>query len=93
MLFRYFWEDWVVTKDFKKYPKLEHYVKEKIFNEFGSNSLEDAEVKIVGHLCRDFIPYKEDIFGPYPDLLKPYLNNPKYRLIISKGKIIGREEL
>jgi hypothetical protein len=34
-----------------------------------------------------------EVFGPYPELLKPYLNEPKYLLKYHNDKIVGREEV
>ena len=92
MLLRYFWEDWMELKDYVRYPMLEDYVDEKIKHEFGTDSLAEAERLCVKRVCGDFIRYDPKIFGAYPDLLKPYLERPKYKLIYKDGKIIGRDE-
>jgi glycosyltransferase involved in cell wall biosynthesis len=92
MMLRYFWEDWMELKDYVKYPMLEDYVREKIRDEFGTGSLEEAEKLCVKRICSNFIRYDPRIFGPYPELLKPYLEKPKYRLKYENGKIIGRDE-
>jgi len=92
MLLRYFWEDWMELKDYRRYPKLEDYVNEKIKSEFETDSREEAASLCVKRVCSNFIRYDPQIFGPYPDLLKPYLERPKYRLKYKDGKIIGRDE-
>lgn len=92
MLLRYFWEEWMELKDYKKYPKIEDYFNEKIKDEFGTDSWKEAERFCVKRVCNNFVRYDPQIFGPYPDLLKPYLEKPKYRLIYKDGKIIGRNE-
>ena len=92
MLLRYFWEDWMRLKDYQKYPRLEDYVEEKIKEEFGTDSWEEAQRLCVERVCRNYIPYNPEIFGPYPDLLKPYLENPKYRLKYKNAKIVRRDE-
>jgi hypothetical protein len=79
-------------KDYTKYPKLEDYVNEKIKDEFGTDSRAEAERLCVKRVCGNFIPYDPQIFGPYPDLLRPYLEKSKYKLIYENGKIIGRDE-
>jgi len=92
MLLRYFWEDWMELKDYEKYPKVEDYVNEKIKDEFETDSWKEAERLCAKRVCSNFIRYDPQIFGPYPDLLKPYLERPKYKLIYEDGKIIGRDE-
>ncbi len=92
MLLRYFWEEWMELKDYARYPKLEDYVDEKIKDEFGTDSRAEAEKMCIKRICRDFIRYDPKTFGAYPDLLKPYLERPKYRLIYKDGKIVARDE-
>ena len=92
MLLRYFWEDWMDLKDYEKYPKLEDYVVEKIKHEFETDSLEKAASLCVKRICNNFIRYDPQIFGSCPELLKPYLERPKYKLIYEDGKIVGRVE-
>lgn len=92
MLLRYFWEDWMELKDYEKYPKVEDYVDEKIKDEFKANSWEEAEKVCVKRVCGNFIRYDSQIFGVYPELLRPHLQNPKYRLKYENGKIVGRDE-
>jgi hypothetical protein len=44
-------------------------------------------------ICKTVIPYDKMKCGDYPDLLKRQLENPKYKLIYEKGKIIGRNDV
>lgn len=92
MLLRYFWEDWMELKDYQRFPTIEDYVNQKIEGEFGTSSWEEAKRICVQRICRDYIRYDPEVFGQYPELLKPHLQNPKYRLKYRDGKIIGREE-
>lgn len=92
MLLRCFWDEWMEMKDYKRYPKIEDYVDEKIKDEFKTDSLEEAASLCVKRVCNNFIRYDPQIFGPYPDLLKPCLERVKYKLIYKDGKIIGRDE-
>jgi len=92
MLLRYFWEDWMELKDYKKFPTLEDYVNDKIEGEFGTKSWEEAQKICVQRVCSNHIRYDQKAFGPYPDLLKPHLENPRYRLRYKDGKIVGRDE-
>jgi len=92
MLLRYFWADWMELKDYQKFPSLEDYVNDKVEGAFGTNSWTEAQTICIQRDCSDYIPYDHEIFVPYPDLLKPYLENPKYRLKYKEGKIAGRDE-
>jgi len=92
MLLRYFWENWMELKDYQRFPTLHHYVDNKIESEFGTSSWKEAERICVQRVCQDHIRYDPEVFGPYPDLLKPYLNKPKYSLKYQNNSIAGREE-
>lgn len=92
MLLRHFWEEWIGLKDYKKFSTLEDYVDHRIEGVFGTKSWEEAQRICVQRACQNYIPYNPDLFGPYPDLLKPYLDNPKYRLKYKDGKVAGRDE-
>lgn len=92
MLLRYFWEDWMELKDYTRYPTLEDYVSEKIEEEFGTTSWEKAQDILMQNTFSNYVRFNSEIFGPYPDLLKPYVDNPKYKLIYEKNRIAGRIE-
>lgn len=92
MLLRYFWEDWMILKDYERYPMLEDYVNEKIKDEFGTDSWREAMDLCVERVCRDYTRFDPGTFGPYPDLLMPYLKSTKYRLVYKNGTIAGRDE-
>lgn len=92
MLLRYYWEDWMELKDYIRYPTLEDYVNERIERDFGTKSWQEAQHIGVKRVCQNIIPYNKDLFGAYPDLLHPYLENPKYKLKYKDGEIVGRDE-
>jgi len=93
MLLRRYWEGWMELKDYRSFPALEDYVDERIKLEFGTQSWEKAQNICLERLFRDYIPYDPDRFGPYPDVLQPYLEKGGYRLKYEDGIITGREEL
>jgi len=92
MLLRYFWEDWMELNDYERFPALEDYVEERIDREFGTSSWEEAEGICVQRSCLNHIRYDPKVFGPYPELLNPFFERPRYRLKYKNGQIIGRDE-
>jgi glycosyltransferase involved in cell wall biosynthesis len=92
MLLRYFWEDWMELKDYQRFPALEDYVKLSIEGEFGTKLWKEAERICIQQTFRDHIRYDSELFGTYPELLQPYLNEQRYSLIYHNDKIVGREE-
>lgn len=90
LLLRYFWEDWMEGKEYGRYPTLEDYVAAHIEKEFGSSRMEEAQALCVKRILQDHIPFNVEQFGPYPELLKPFLSEPKYRINYEDGHISGR---
>ncbi len=92
MLLRYFWEKWMKNADYKKFPSIDDFVNAYLPDTFGTSSWKEAQEILCSRSLSCHIPYDSGMFGPYPDLLKPYLEKPKYKLIYRDGKIIGRDE-
>jgi len=92
MLLRYFWEDWMALKDYQRFPTLDDYVNANIEREFRTTSWKEAQKICLQKICQNYIPYDPEVFGPYPELLKPHLERPKYQLEYENGKIVGRDE-
>jgi hypothetical protein len=92
MLLRYFWEDWMELKDYQRFPTLDDYVNANIEREFRTTSWKEAQKICLQKICQNYIPYDPEVFGPYPELLKPHLERPKYQLKYENGKIVERDE-
>ena len=92
MLLRYFWEDWMELKDYQRFPALGDYAQAKIEGEFGTKVWKEAERLCIKRTLGDHIRYDPGLFGSYPDLLQPYLNEPRYSMIYQNDRIVGREE-
>jgi len=92
MLLRYFWEEWMERKDYERYPTLEEYVTAHVEREFGTTSTEEAQKKCVNRMLRNHIPFEANVFGPYPELLKPLLQQSAYRIQYKDGQIATRVE-
>jgi hypothetical protein len=92
MLLRYFWEDWMELKDYLRYPTLESYVEANIEKEFGTSLMKEAQELCVSRMLQHHIPFDHDRFGPYPELLKPYLVHPKYQIQYENDRTSGRKE-
>jgi len=80
--------EWLETRSYKKFNRIEDFVTSKI----GTN-WNEAEKSFMINFCKNLVPYNQNLFGNYPELLKPYLKNPKYKLIYQNGKIVGRSDV
>lgn len=92
LLLRYFWEDWMERKEYERFPTLEGYVAARIESVFGTSRMEEAQAICLQRMLKDHIPFDTGRFGPYPELLKPFLEKPKYRIMYEAGRISGRSE-
>jgi glycosyltransferase involved in cell wall biosynthesis len=92
MLLRYFWEEWMELKDYIRYPRLEDYVFAKIETEFGTTSMEEAQRRCVNKMLQRHIHFNTEQFGPYPEKLRPLLEQTSYRIQYQDGRISGRTE-
>ena len=92
MLLRYFWEEWMELKDYLRYPTLEDYAAAHIEKEFGTPLMEEAQKQCMGKVLQNHIPFDAERFGPYPAMLKPFLDQTPYRIQYQNGRVSGRTE-
>jgi len=93
MLLRNYWIDWMEMKDYETFPDLESFVTYKIKQENKYDCIEAAAKNYVVEYCKKLIPFDKNKYGDYPSILKDQLLNPKYKIIYSNGKIIGRNDV
>jgi len=92
MLLSWLWKRYLMDP---RRPKAEAFpaYRDRIVPElFGTASLEEAARRFSERAFRELVPYDRDRFGDYPTLLKPFLEQPTYRLLYQDGQIVGREE-
>lgn len=92
MLMRDFWEEWMEKKEYERYPTLEEYVKGHINDKFGTSQIKEAAQRCLEKALAFHFPYDEKKFGPYPELLRPYLASPSYLIEYINGKPRYRRE-
>lgn len=91
-LMRHFWLEWLGQGDFRTYSTLESYALARIRDHWGLSDLEEAARRFMAHYCRSLVPVAAELCGPYPELLLPYLSQPRYRVEYRDGVITGRSE-
>ncbi|MFC1608341.1 glycosyltransferase [Candidatus Latescibacterota bacterium] len=90
---RKYWEIWRKMNDFKRYPELTQYTQERIIEDYGTDSSEDAGVLYMRERFSNLIPFDRDTHGDYPELLKPFLDTVHQRLVYRNGFIVGRSDI
>jgi len=93
LLYRRFWTDWRETGDYAEFPNLQDYVKYRIRSDWGIEEMDRAARLNLQELCRRLVPYDEEKYGGYPELLKTEVENPRYKLICEHGSIVGRNDV
>ena len=89
---RHFWLEWLRKGDFKTHPTLESYTLAHMQDKWGFSDPEKAIQHFIVLYCEGLDKYDSHLCGSYPELLKPYLTDPKYRVLYKDGRIIGRTE-
>ncbi len=68
------------------------YMNQRIKIDFATDSVEEAGDKYLKQILGDVKPLDPAIYDGYPAVLKPCLENPRYKLIYENGKIVKRIE-
>ncbi|MBT4485860.1 MAG: glycosyltransferase [Candidatus Latescibacteria bacterium] len=90
---RKYWEEWRKLNDFTTFPTLASYAKIHIREDYETDSFEEAGTLYLRESFRNLVPYDREKFGDYPELIKPYIENPLFRLVYRAGRIAGRSDI
>ncbi len=91
-LLGHFWLEWLGQGDFRAFPSLEAFALAQARARWGLSDLDEAADFFMGQYCRGLVPFDPDRCGPYPDLLRPFLDRPRYRVEYRERRIVGRTE-
>jgi hypothetical protein len=91
-LLRHFWLEWLGREEFEAYPTLEAFARAEARARWGTTDLEEAARAFMTEYCRGLVPFDPERCGPYPELMRPYLARPRYRVEYRGGEIVGRAE-
>jgi len=73
MFLRWFWTDWLEAISRGEKYGLNEYICFRIKKDWGLNKWEDGVAFVKKELQKKIVKYDENKYGPYPDLLRPYL--------------------
>ncbi|MFC1528819.1 glycosyltransferase, partial [Candidatus Latescibacterota bacterium] len=90
---RKYWEEWRKLNDLTTFPTLASYAKTRIREDYGTDSFEEAGALYMRERFRNLVPYDRERFGDYPELMKPYIESPPFRLVYRNGRIAGRSDI
>lgn len=90
MLLRHFWLEWLAAG--APSETLEAYTRDAVRERWGATDLDRAAADFMARHCARLVPVDERVTGPYPALLEPYLQQPRYDVRYLDGAIVGRDE-
>jgi len=89
---RHFWLEWLGQGDFDTYQTLESYTLAQIKDRWGFADPQEAAQYFMTVYCKGLDTYDPEQCGPYPELLRPFLDKPKYSVEYRDRLIVGRTE-
>ena len=92
MLQKRYWAEWFERRTLGDDVSMEDFIADRALSDFGGSSVEEAAQRYVIEEFQGCLPFSREECGDYPDLLRPFLKNPPFRLVFEDGKIVGRIE-
>jgi glycosyltransferase involved in cell wall biosynthesis len=92
LLLRHFWLEWLAEPDTARFPTLESYALEQARARWGISDRDAAAAHLMRRLCEGLVPFDAGVSGPYPALLRPYLERSRYTVEYAGAHIVGRRE-
>lgn len=93
LLYRYYWLSWIRCKKRRKACSIIDFIRTKAKEVWGTENLKDIIQEIFLEQQPYLQKYQVEIYGDYPQLLKPELNNQKYRIVYRDGKPFMRNDM
>jgi glycosyltransferase involved in cell wall biosynthesis len=91
-LLGHFWLEWLGQGDFARFPTVEAYAQAEVRARWDLTDLDAAARHFMARYCAGLVAFDADRCGSYPDLLRPFLDRPQYRVEYRDGQVVGRRE-
>jgi len=92
MLQKFYWSHWYDGRNKGSATSLRDFIAENALREFGGSTVEEAAKNFILLEFAGCVPFSEDLCGDYPDILRPALLDPPFRLVFREGKLVDRLE-
>ncbi len=69
------------------------YARAQVAERWGIGDLDAAAAALMARYCEGLVPFDSARCGPYPVVLRSYLDKPGYRVHYADGRIVGRSEI
>ena len=87
-----YWSRWFDERVRNSQVTLREFIETHATRDYGSRSVEEAARKAMLEYFSGCLLFSRDECGDYPDLLKPLIRNPPYRLVYRGGTLVDRVE-
>jgi hypothetical protein len=92
LLRRHFWLSWLREANLARYATLDAYVLAQVRAHWGAADLEEAAATYMARYCEGLVPYDPAASGPYPAMLREFLDTSPFQVEYRDGRIVGRRE-
>lgn len=93
MFMNYLWKRYLIDGNRLEYAGLHDYAERVCLAEFGHRDLALAARDWTTTYVKRLIPFDGSRYPDYPELVRPYLSRPPYRILYQDGRIVGRQTL
>lgn len=87
---KYYWHQWFEARLKGSTAPLREFATERAMSDWGGTTLEEAAKNFVVQEFQGCIPFSRELCGEYPEILKPALDAPPFKLIFEKGRVTDR---
>lgn len=93
MFLSFLWKRYLTDPERGRYSGFTAYAKAELNERWGGRGVVEAAAVWAESAFGELLHFDKNRFGDYPALLKPFLQNPRYRLLYEDGQIVGQGAL
>jgi len=87
----YLWKRYLRDPHRSRYAGLREYTERFCLERFGHRDASRAAQQWMTEYVKGLVPFDAGRYPGYPELLRPHLACPRYRIVYRDGQILGRE--
>ena len=93
MFLSHLWKRYLLDRERARGADLPSYVEHVLETEFAGQDFATAAHAWMQNWVRRLVPFDAARYPDHPELLRPRLGRPRYRLRVEGGRVVGRETL
>ena len=92
MLQKLYWSHWYDARNRGSAVPLREFIASEALREWGGSTVEEAARNYVLQEFSGCVPFSPEACGDYPEILRPALDRPPFRLVFKDGRLVDRLE-